>query len=204
MRDTRSLFIPVCNNGSGLVSLRFMSCFFTGMQGLKIGYATATDSLGPFQTRNIAAAAFLESDFEYLLFIDGDMIFDKRHLDLLSEHDDDILGGIYCAKTDALNLCIQELPGAKKELGLMEVHRIGTGFLRIHRSVFEKLKSTSDFFQHGGFDCWSFFWPKIENKKLVGEDFAFCDRARAAGFKIMADTRIQLHHEGIAIYPLKK
>ena len=91
-----------------------------------------------------------------------------------------------------------------------EIARAGTGFLRVHRTVLEKMKdvgpSNANWSQHyvnHGSDEWEFFPVGVVNKEFLSEDWYFCDRARALGFKIMLDTRIQLRHEGVAIYPIE-
>ncbi len=38
--------------------------------------------------------------------------------------------------------------------------------------------------------------PEPEGHWYLGEDFAFCERARQCGFQIMADTSIRLRHYG--------
>jgi hypothetical protein len=42
--------------------------------------------------------------------------------------------------------------------------------------------------------------PMGEDHWYLGEDFAFCERARRCGFKVIADTRIRLGHIGRQTY----
>jgi len=127
------------------------------------------------------------------------------------ESDEPILAGIYCKKSKGIEPCLNTLPGHQETQcgGYQEIARAGTGFLRIHRSVLEKMKDAGEgnpnwahhYVNHGA-DEWDFFPVGVVNKEYLSEDWYFCDKARALGFKIMLDTRIQVRHEGSAIYPL--
>src|SRR4030095_3185671 len=55
---------------------------------------------------------------------------------------------------------------------------------------------------------WAFFMMPIVvdeqgKPRLKSEDWNFCDRARDLGFKVYADTKVQLRHIGDAVYPLE-
>jgi hypothetical protein len=62
-------------------------------------------------------------------------------------------------------------------------------------------RSAKHYVNHGH-DEWDFFPVGVVNKEYLSEDWYFCDKARALGFKVMLDTRVQLRHEGSAIFPL--
>lgn len=64
-----------------------------------------------------------------------------------------------------------------KEPHLVECDAIGTGFLLVHRRVFEKLTQPYFSYREGG-----------------SEDMYFCRKAKASGFKIYADLSVQLGH----------
>lgn len=157
--------------------------------------------------RNIAARAFLESSCEYMMIIDADLIFNRRHIDLMDASQVPILCGLYFLKQPGKPVpCVNWMPEDDGKLlrEFMEVRRGPGGFMRIHRNVFEKLKPHVPIYQnHGG--GWQFFKTDInEEGNLATEDFNFCDLARRHGFKIMIDTRIQLGHIGQTIYPLQE
>ena len=42
--------------------------------------------------------------------------------------------------------------------------------------------------------------PENSGRWSISEDYAFCERARQAGFSVMADTRIRLWHVGMYRY----
>jgi GT2 family glycosyltransferase len=68
--------------------------------------------------------------------------------------------------------------------------------MRIHRSVFETIKKNVAKFpeispvKEGG--RWGFFTP---NRVGLGEDVAFCHRARMCGIKVWQDYDLRLLHK---------
>lgn len=113
------------------------------------------------RARNELAYQFLESDCDYLMFIDADISFEGSAVIQLLSADKDIVCGLYpkkeidwkqvncAAKEGHENL--QDFGGAfvlnlEKEdktsdaTGCFEVRHGGTGFMLIKRQVFEKLK----------------------------------------------------------------
>lgn len=105
-------------------------------------------------------------------------------------------------------------PGDFRLDELMPVHHTGTGFLRIRREVFEKLIATNPdaAFNYGddeqrfregktGYDLFPIgpdtrFPTSSGHRKYLSEDYAFCEIARAAGFKIHIAPWIKLVHSG--------
>lgn len=208
-----SIFLPLLDNGQGAVRANFILSILRGFHGRDIHIERFSDSLAS-RARNRAASYFLrDTTRDYMLFIDTDIIFDKHHIDMLMESEEPILAGIYCKKSKGIDPCLNTLPGHVETQcgGYQEIARAGTGFLRIHRSVLEKMKDCGQentnwahhYVNHGR-DEWDFFPVGVVNKEYLSEDWYFCDRARRLGFKIMLDTRIQLLHEGTAIYPIEE
>lgn len=200
-----TLFLPILDNGLGSCRIQFLASFVKAFSGFEIVIASISDS-HPGRGRNRAAANFLASGCDYMLFIDSDIIFTPQHIEMLMESAEPILAGIYCLKCEEVKPCLQTLPGHQPLAtgGIIEVARTGTGFLRIHKSVFEKLKETTLEYVNHGRPEWDFFASGVVDKEWLSEDWYFCDLARKAGFKVMVDTRIQLGHEGNIVYPIKR
>ncbi len=206
-----SIFLPLIDNGQGAIRANFLLSVLRGFRDMDIHIDRFSDSL-PSRARNRAAAHFLrETTRDYLFFIDSDIIFEKEHIDMMMESDEPVLAGIYCKKSKGIEPCINTLPGTPDTPcgGYQEIARAGTGYLRIHRSVFEKMKDVGSdnpnwakYYRNHGVDEWEFFPVGVVNEEYLSEDWYFCDRARALGFKVMLDTRVQLRHEGSAIFPL--
>lgn len=157
--------------------------------------------------RDTAANAFLETDLDYLMFIDLDIIFTPAQLGRLFQSEHDIICGLYFLKNPAEAIpCFNTLTPGKRDIvagEVIEVARAGTGFMRIHRNVFETMRKRSMIY---GADhskgLYHFFPQYIAGSRYVTEDWAFCDRARELGFMIMLDTGVQVGHEGRIIYPI--
>ena len=86
------------------------------------------------------------------------------------------------------------------EEGLLQVDRIGTGFMLVRRHVFETLRD-----KHPEWKYWvdventhhySFFDFLVTPRGYMGEDYLFCDRVREHGFKVYIDTALNLGHYG--------
>lgn len=83
--------------------------------------------------------------------------------------------------------------------GVLPVRWVATGFLRIHRSVFETLRKEID---GGRFpECkpvndamWHGYFSPI--KVGIGEDVSFCLRAKECGITSYVDTDLILLHDG--------
>ncbi|MDE2097599.1 MAG: hypothetical protein KGL39_10160 [Patescibacteria group bacterium] len=94
------------------------------------------------RSRNALTAQFLASDCTDILFIDSDLIFTAEQIERIVQHGEDVVGGAYLLKKEGFpRTCSNPKPGITepRQDGLMEVAYIGTGFLRVRRSVFERM-----------------------------------------------------------------
>lgn len=130
--------------------------------GVNVAWAHMTNESLITRARNELARVFLESDHDYLMFIDADIGFDGDAIAHLMAVDDDIVCGIYpkkevnwdsvkrAAKAGREDLhdyggafvfnMIDEHHVETDERGAIEVRHGGTGFMLIKRGVFEHLK----------------------------------------------------------------
>lgn len=163
------------------------------------------------QGRNAMATRALDDGFAELMWVDSDIGFDAADVDRLRAHDLPFCCAIYPKKgprSFAFNFR-PETTSVKfgKHGGLLEIDRAGFGFTHTRREVYEdivrveQLPSCNELF---GERMVPFFLPMIVadtvGHSYLAEDFAFCERARRAGVKIMADTRIRLWHIGSYAY----
>jgi hypothetical protein len=93
----------------------------------------------------------------------------------------------------------------EKRDGLIPVRYIGTGFMRINRSVFEAIEHLSpeytvDQSKRKERDYWS---VGVYKDRYLSEDWFFCQKCLDVGIPIYADTRIIIKHIGSATYPLR-
>ena len=162
--------------------------------------------------RNILTARFIQSDYDYLLFIDSDVEFEPECPLRMLVAQRDIVCTPYRIKTndpaqvkytttvkDTQNVPI--LPG-----GLIEILQGPAGMMMIHRRVFEKLmKERPDLeiqtHQHRDLfpkdlKIFSFWDCTFKDGIWTGDDIAFCNLARSVGFKLHANIESPLTHHG--------
>lgn len=165
------------------------------------------------RARSRVASYFLqERDEDILFFIDDDIVFEPeqavRIIDDVS-NGMDICGGMYVQKKTLDKTCVffdDQTVKFSPDAVPVEVEAMPTGFLAIHRRVFEKMKEIVPLCHPGTLNFYPFFdpFPMKKNGKWIhlSEDWAFCQRARQIGFKVWLDPSIFLGHKGEAIYDL--
>ncbi|MDA1050976.1 MAG: hypothetical protein O3C40_10915 [Planctomycetota bacterium] len=160
------------------------------------------------QGRNQMATDAMADGFDETMWIDSDVGFDPDDIDKLRRHNVPIVCGIYPQKGRRVLAC-HVLPGTEKlifgnEGGLTEILYAGTGFLHVRREAYETIRRELQLplcnERFGGRPMVPFFQPMSHplatGHWYLAEDFAFCERARQAGFKIFADTSVRLMHYG--------
>jgi len=186
---------------------------------IQLEKATVRGDADVGRARNIAASAFLKSGADVMLTIDGDIWFQPEEALSLCQkclNGYNIIGGLYMTRglrrvqpAQLINLG-QEVtlqPGEKPVV----VKYLATGFMAVHRKVFEKLtkhpevklcmKTTPNPF-------YTFYlqktipWPNDKNLYL-SEDYAFCNRAAEMGFKVYLDPTVRLGHVGHYSYRIE-
>lgn len=139
--------------------------------------------------RDTVVARFLETEAEYLWFVDTDIVFDSSALDRLLEHGAPIVSGNYSLALESpvnykwrAQPCAFRIDGSDmlpfdEYKGLMSVDVVGAGCLLVHRNVF---LSMNDWF------------AEIPPE---GEDVVFCKRAARAGHEILFDADCKVMHQ---------
>ena len=153
-----------------------------------------------YDSRDTIAHYAVEKDYDYVLYVDSDMIFNEDDIRRLVEHDTDICSGLYVSRTgEDKNVCYKEIITRRKfpqrdaklivdtsTTGYSRVAACGFGFCLIKTSVIKcMLKRYKSLF---------------EPFKGVGEDIAFCIRAHKCGYEIFTDFDVKLGHIGEKVY----
>jgi hypothetical protein len=171
----------------------------------------ASGSVSIDQVRSQLASNALADGFEALMWIDSDVRFDPSSVDLLRAHDKDIVCGIYPKKgpralASNLDPATDEVVFGKGG-GLVRIAYAATGFLYTRRKVYEDVREKHALplcNQRDKRPFYPFFLPMVvpdgDGHWYMGEDFAFCERARRAGHEVWADTSIRLWHVGSYAY----
>ncbi len=152
----------------------------TMKRGIGIEYELRGHSL-VYEAREQAAKHFLESDCDYLLFLDSDMVPPADMLIKLIQHDKPIVSALAFRRVPNYEPCI-----FKNDMefyldypkGLIEVAGVGMACTLIKKEVFQNVPQP-------------WFTPTA-----IGEDLSFCKRATDAGYKIFCDTNLICGHVG--------
>ncbi len=150
-----------------------------------------------YMRNEVVRQALERDDWDYLWFIDDDIIPPLGTIQRLVEAGKDIIAAPY----HALQWASEGVPrlswavtqrnddGSPKKVSLGEeltqVHGCGMGCTLIHRPVFESIKSP-------------WFEYKTDYTTIPyerqGEDFDFCNKARDAGFEVWCDPSVVCGH----------
>jgi hypothetical protein len=162
--------------------------------------------------------------YDWLMFIDTDLIFNPADALKLFEyakaHGPNIYCGAYPLKTLKPRVVFNSMPGATVDAdGMLEVREAGTGFMLIHREVFERMIAAfaeeieyeadsgnlckSREIQHDFFTVGVRKDPILGYRRFLSEDWYFCQRWREIGGKVLLHTRINCAHIGQFTYPAK-
>lgn len=160
------------------------------------------------RARNKVVHKFLHNTkFEYLLFIDSDIIYQPSDIVKLRANNKPICGGIYFKKKLPYSpVCNRSIEQDGKLHKMMET---GTGFLMIHREVFEtiaKAEPEHHYKNEGDEEAgtyYDYFRVGVVEERYLSEDYYFCHLARKYGYDIWLDTSIYVKHMGRATYPFK-
>jgi hypothetical protein len=159
------------------------------------------------QARSAIATAALDDGFAELMWIDADIAFAARDVDRLRAYRLPLCCGIYPTKGVRRLAC--DLGDAVNEVkfgeqgGPLAIRRCGMGFVHTRRVLYETIARTQALpvcNEIYGERVVPYFLPMVAAEDgghtYLAEDYAFCERARRAGFAIVADTSIRLWHMG--------
>lgn len=153
---------------------------------------------GCAQARNKCAKEALEYNFDYLMFVDSDVILPDDAMVNMLQGDADIVLGIYPRKNTTTGQTEIFLPGVKdftdrNNLNLADIpnqDRIaikggGLGCALIKCSLFNKLEYPY------------FKYVEYDNGATLSEDNYFCWKSGQIGAKIECDTRVRCQHRWV-------
>jgi hypothetical protein len=167
------------------------------------------------RTRADAATAALADGADALVWVDSDVAFTVDELRALCGHGAPLIGGLY-PKKGVRDFAAHFLPETR-EFGVgdagsvFEVRYLGAGFLHVARAVFDDVR------RHFGLPVCNtrfgaatvpYFLPMVVPDRdgppgsywYLGEDYAFCERARQAGHRVLVDSTLRLGHVGSYAY----
>jgi hypothetical protein len=188
-----------------------------GLEALGVRVDRSKGSSAIDLARNIRATDAIRDGFESVLFIDSDMLFDPADAVSLLRSDEAVIAGAYAAKklgNGQLNVrfaddvrSIRMGPWAKRPYPVLGV---GAGFLRIKCDALRWMVKELELPYCRMAERWAypFFLPLVvvENgeTRYLGEDYAFCYRARQAGIVPKVDTSFRVYHIGDYAYGVEE
>jgi hypothetical protein len=171
--------------------------------GVEVSWVHMTNESLITRARNELARVFLESKFDYLMFIDADIGFNGESLAHLLAVDEDIVCGIYPKKEVNWDSVKRAARAGKEDLhdyggafvfnmvgdhhvetderGVIEVRHGGTGFMLIKRGVFDFLAPHVPTYRTS-----SFIKPDGEYEKPLTHEF-FATSIDASGALLSED-----------------
>jgi hypothetical protein len=140
--------------------------------------------------RNIVLSKCLNEGFEWVFFVDDDVIVPRNALVKLISNNEKVVGGIYYRKYFPIEsvpmIEVNGVPSIVDNYGIGDLFPdclvLSSGCTLIHRSVIESIEPP---------------WYKsftVEGRAALTEDTYFCSKLRTAGFKPVLDTSIQCIH----------
>ena len=201
---------------------RFLDCWsnlltYCMTKGIKFA-VSRRESCNIYYVRNMCLGADVsrgenqkpfngDIDYDYLMWIDSDMVFNPQQFERLLSHNKDIVSGLYLMDSGKQFATVKDwdeeffkkngyfqfmtMEDIKGRKELMEVSYTGFGFMLIKKGVFESM---------------TYPWFKPIEKRIGNmvdfcmEDVAFCLRAKENGYKIYIDPLIKVGHEKKIVY----
>lgn len=188
------------------VNTRFYQSMMSIRSTYPLAYALEVGSL-VYMARNRLAKTAVEHDFDYILWIDSDMLFDVSAVEKMIQHAKtgrDFVSGIFFNRSFPMHPVIStDVIWERNEDGSIK-----------HGSVCYEDYPKDSFFEVAGAG-FAFTLTKVEMVGRVaegfgqapfdpfpslGEDYTFCWKAKKMGYKMWCDSKIKIGHIGEFVY----
>ena len=193
-----------------------------GQHGIECKFKSVKTSLVT-HGRNLLTAGFLNSGFEYMLFIDADVEFKPEAVMRMLVPKKDIVCTPYRVKNkpEAMEYAVKFKDSKDIKIlpwDIVEIEEGPAGLMLIHRKVYERLLDKHPELKinfdaptrkkmneeigamEDAIDRYMYnFWDttfRLDTGEWKGEDLAFCNRATDVGFKIYANLDSGTTHHG--------
>ena len=149
--------------------------------------------------RNILARYAIEHEFDYIFWVDADIVLPEDALEKLISHNKDIVSGSYAMKALGKAIPIAMIRTSMNKYasiridsylghkGLIKLDCIGFGCVLTKVEIFKKMKT-----------------PYFKYTETLGEDAYFCRRAQKLGYEIYIDNTILCGHKGEISYTIHR
>ena len=169
--------------------------------GIPFGFQLLYGNCHVDDGRNDLVQEFLtQTQYTDLLFIDSDLMWSPEAVLKIMKHEqEEIIAGVYPFKGGSGEYPFGRILGGveavEEKAGLLEVSYAPTGFMRIPRTVFEKMAPGD--YRKGKLNPGSrFFQRRYTEHTYDGGDVTFCRRWIACGGKVLVDPTLTFGHIG--------
>jgi glycosyltransferase involved in cell wall biosynthesis len=167
--------------------------------------------LGGDNTQGITQKPFQgQVDYDYIMWIDSDIVFTPDQLFKLIDDDKDIVSGLYKMQNNTHYATVEEWNDdfflkhgsyefltpeiVSKKKDLFPVAYTGFGWMLMKKGVFESLE----------YPWFQPTWKEYEHngkqiREFTMEDVAFCDLIQQKGYQIFIDPEIVVGHEKMMV-----
>jgi hypothetical protein len=171
-------------------------------RGIPFELAIMHDNCHVDDGRNALVKDFLyDSQCTDFVFLDADLRWEvKMFMRLLSHDSENIIAGAYPLKSSPTRFPVGKILDGPEDIdnikkGLISVSYAPTGFMRIPRTVFEKLKDSQT--KRGRVKpTLRYFERRYTDETYDGGDVTFCRKWIGAGGKVLIDGKLVLEHIG--------
>lgn len=164
-----------------------------------------------WRARNLLAERFLLSDCTHLIFIDADEGWSLESMMRLIKADVDVVGGLYPMKNawerfpGTVYTDENGIPDVDKETGLIRAQKVPTGFMKIKREVFDRIRKglpENWYWEGAGSETgvrrmWNYFGHLTVDHVTYGEDISFNKRWELVGGELWVEPRCHISHVGV-------
>lgn len=150
-----------------------------------------------YDARNKFCQQAIEGEFDYILWLDSDMVFPSYVLRQFMQDDKDIVAGLYFRRSYPFTpVAFSELRRENGVLRMKDLEEWPGGLFQVDGVGFGcVLMKTDCLFDIAGKEGGVWFTPTQD----AGEDAAFCLRAKEYGYEIWIDPAVKLGHVGQAV-----
>lgn len=142
---------------------------------------------------------------DVLVFVDADTGWVPGTICMLANHKHDVVAAAVPRRRDPEDYAMHWLDEPVDQLpdGCIEIKCIGMALTAIKREALERFRDATPelAYDRESIPLHGYFESPIRGNRLLGEDYAFCEKWRALGGKVYVDPRFPtIHAEGLREY----
>jgi hypothetical protein len=143
--------------------------------------------INPESTCNICLNPFSETTYDYIMWIDSDMVFNPEHFEKLLKAKKEVITGLYRIENTNLLGCFDtnnkriDVDYIKNNSGVIRVSFSAMGFMLIKRGVYERMPFP--------------YFSVPGESGMLSETLSFCHNLSKANIPIYAHLDVVVGHE---------